>query len=72
MIAWAAEPGRSIGKMTSEKMEDTLFLNLSVRLGQPYCYMHQGDCEHLVVFTDIRLVLITCSCHCHLHSYFPS
>jgi hypothetical protein len=36
MIAWAAEPGRSIGKMTSEKMEDTLFLNLSVRLGQLY------------------------------------
>lgn len=35
-------------------MEDTRFLDLKVKVGFPYLYCHQGDCEHLVIITDIR------------------
>lgn len=51
---WAAQPGRSLGEMSTAKMENTLFIDLSVKLGQPYCYLHQGNCEHLVIFSDVR------------------
>ncbi|XP_061573683.1 snRNA-activating protein complex subunit 3 [Cololabis saira] len=37
------------------RMEDTLLADLTVKVGFPYLYCHQGDCEHLVIFTDIRL-----------------
>lgn len=36
-------------------MEECCFDDLNFRLGQPYLYVHQGDCEHMVIFTDIRL-----------------
>lgn len=39
-------------------MEDTRFVDLTVKVGFPYLYCHQGDCEHLVIITDIRLVLV--------------
>ncbi|KAM4595026.1 snRNA-activating protein complex subunit 3 [Fundulus diaphanus] len=38
------------------KMEDTRFVDLTVKLGFPYLYCHQGDCEHPVIITDVRLV----------------
>lgn len=53
---WAKEPERGIGQMQSVAMEDTSFLDLNIRLGQPYIYLHQGDCEHLIVFSDIRIL----------------
>ena len=31
-------------------------IDLNLRLGQPYVYQHQGSCEHLVIFTDLRLL----------------
>jgi snRNA-activating protein complex subunit 3 len=39
------------------KMEDTRFEDLWVRLGSaaPALYCHQGGCEHLVVFKDVRM-----------------
>ncbi|XP_069137305.1 snRNA-activating protein complex subunit 3-like [Argopecten irradians] len=52
---WAAEEGRGIGPMTTQQMDETFFLDLKVRLGQPYLYMHQGNCEHIIIFNDIRL-----------------
>mgnify|MGYP002153712715 CR=1 FL=1 len=51
---WANEPGRNLGPYKTKKMEDTTFLDLTLQLGQPYLYMHQGDCEHLIIFSDIR------------------
>lgn len=30
--------------------------SLTPRFGYPYLYMHQGDCEHLFVFADARLL----------------
>ena len=33
--------------------------SLKVRFGLPYLFIHQGDCEHLIVFRDIRYVLLS-------------
>ena len=41
-------------------METTHFIDLTARLGQPYVYVHQGDCEHIVVLSDLRSV-VECS-----------
>ncbi|XP_030644073.1 snRNA-activating protein complex subunit 3 [Chanos chanos] len=37
------------------RMEDTVFYDLKVKVGYPYLYCHQGDCEHIVILTDVRL-----------------
>ncbi|CAD6196103.1 unnamed protein product [Caenorhabditis auriculariae] len=36
-------------------MRDTRMDQIIARLGQPYVYMHQGICEHIVCFNDIVL-----------------
>ncbi|KAG0278779.1 small nuclear RNA activating complex, polypeptide 3 [Linnemannia gamsii] len=36
-------------------MHDPLIQDLSVRLNQPYLFVHQGDCEHILMFRDVRL-----------------
>lgn len=54
IMDWASDPMRSIGPFGSAVMEQTRFIDLQLRLGQPYVYMHQGDCEHLIVFSDMR------------------
>ena len=36
-------------------MEETRFEDLTIQLGYPYLYFHQGNCEHLLVFKDVRL-----------------
>lgn len=56
IINWANEPNRGIGPFTSASMDDTTFNDLEIQLGYPYLYMHQGDCEHVIVFSDIRLL----------------
>jgi len=43
---WALIQG---GDMTATRFEQ-----LSVRVGAHYMYLHAGDCQHIVVFTDIR------------------
>lgn len=47
---------RKIGPFKSRKMEDCTFEDLQFRLGCPYLYLHQGDCEHLFTISDIRYV----------------
>lgn len=37
-------------------MEDTSFYDLKIKVGFPYLYTHQGDCEHVIILTDVRLV----------------
>ena len=56
IMEWAKDPGRGYRSLQSRKMEENTFLDLSVRIGQPYLYTHQGDCEHVIIFSDIRLV----------------
>lgn len=52
---WATEEARGLGPFGTAPMENTRFDELTVQLGYPYVYVHQGGCEHLMVFTDLRL-----------------
>jgi snRNA-activating protein complex subunit 3 len=56
IIEWSKEPSRGVGPFHSQSMESTRFIDLTARLGQPYLYVHQGDCEHIVIFTDLRML----------------
>ncbi|XP_028833579.1 snRNA-activating protein complex subunit 3 [Denticeps clupeoides] len=47
---------RDFPAFTVAKMEETTFYDLKVKIGYPYLYCHQGDCEHVVILTDIRLI----------------
>ncbi|KAG0710746.1 snRNA-activating protein complex subunit 3 [Chionoecetes opilio] len=50
-----AEKRKEIGPMVTKKMEDTDLRDLELRLGYPYVFVHLGNCEHILVFTDARL-----------------
>ncbi|TWW58727.1 snRNA-activating protein complex subunit 3 isoform X2 [Takifugu flavidus] len=52
-IEWAES--HNFPPFSQAKMEDTRFVDLNVKVGFPYLYCHQGDCEHLIIITDIRL-----------------
>ncbi|CAD5224083.1 unnamed protein product [Bursaphelenchus okinawaensis] len=39
-----------------EDMTEVKISDLTIRLGQPYVFVHQGHCEHLIIFTDLRLM----------------
>ncbi|XP_033120756.1 snRNA-activating protein complex subunit 3-like [Anneissia japonica] len=57
IINWAQEhsvPGAE--SFRSADMDEITIGSLKVRLGYPYLYRHQGDCEHIFMFTDIRLL----------------
>lgn len=60
IIDWVNDNQRytqpNLGVFTNKTMEDTLFNQLSIRIGAQYLYCHQGNCEHLVVFTSLRLI----------------
>lgn len=45
------------GSFQRSTMEGITFADLKVRLGAHYLYCHQGDCEHILVFTDARCVV---------------
>ncbi|KAM7394377.1 hypothetical protein PAMP_021184 [Pampus punctatissimus] len=53
-IEWAKS--HNFPDYTQAKMEETQLVDLKVKVGFPYLYCHQGDCEHLVIITDVRLV----------------
>jgi len=44
-----------LGPYERKDMAATTFAQLRVRVGASYAFLHQGDCEHRVVVTDIRL-----------------
>lgn len=48
-----------IGPFNVKSMQQTKFEDLSVRLGYPQLYRHYANCEHLVVFSDVRLLAMT-------------
>ncbi|KFV83373.1 snRNA-activating protein complex subunit 3, partial [Struthio camelus australis] len=56
VIEWSESHDRGYGNLQSVKMEDYTFNDLSLRVGFPYLFCHQGDCEHIIIITDIRLV----------------
>lgn len=59
IISWSEE-GERIAKSSRLDhfeaclMEDTTFEMLKFRLGWPYLYCHHGNCNHLVIFRDMR------------------
>jgi len=56
---WAEDPKREVGPFNVDTMETTRLDSLSLRLGYPYLYVHQGNHEHLMSFVDIRLLSST-------------
>ncbi|XP_007890177.1 snRNA-activating protein complex subunit 3 [Callorhinchus milii] len=52
---WAESHDRGYGNFKMAKMEDRTFNDMWIKIGCPYLYCHQGDCEHLIIITDIRL-----------------
>ncbi|XP_077673798.1 snRNA-activating protein complex subunit 3 isoform X1 [Eretmochelys imbricata] len=56
IIEWSESHDRGYGNLQTAKMEDYTFNDLSIKVGFPYLFCHQGDCEHIIIITDIRLV----------------
>nr|CAX74665.1 snRNA-activating protein complex subunit 3 [Schistosoma japonicum]CAX74667.1 snRNA-activating protein complex subunit 3 [Schistosoma japonicum] len=58
VIQWAKSKRElvSCGPFTSSPMESITLENLAVCIGKPYFFVHQGNCEHMIIFSDIRLV----------------
>ncbi|KAI8434517.1 hypothetical protein MSG28_012521 [Choristoneura fumiferana] len=52
--AWAA--ARGLGDFDKRDLHDTRLEDICVRLGHPEVYVHQGNCEHLFTFSEIRLL----------------
>ncbi|XP_046481213.1 snRNA-activating protein complex subunit 3 isoform X1 [Neodiprion pinetum] len=51
---WAKK--RNLGPFKTASMESVTINSLSVKFGYPWVYQHQGTCEHLLVFSDARLI----------------
>lgn len=52
---WAEKEGQGIGPFKTALMHETQLKDLTIQLGYPYVYVHQGNCEHLFIFKDIKL-----------------
>uniref|UniRef100_A0A914LYR0 snRNA-activating protein complex subunit 3 n=1 Tax=Meloidogyne incognita TaxID=6306 RepID=A0A914LYR0_MELIC len=48
---------KDFGEFHVKDMAGVKIIDFKLRLGQPYVYVHQGFCEHLIIFTDLRLLL---------------
>lgn len=46
----------ALGPFTVSLMENCRIDSLCLRFGFPWVYKHQGGCEHLIVFSDARLM----------------
>ncbi|VEN54872.1 unnamed protein product [Callosobruchus maculatus] len=54
VIKWAKE--KNIGSFVSQSMENVYLKDLKLKLGYPYVYIHQGNCEHIIAFSDAKLL----------------
>ncbi|EFA86627.1 hypothetical protein PPL_00428 [Heterostelium album PN500] len=41
-----------------KNMQDEIFLNLSLSIGEKYLYCNQGNCEHFLIAKKIRLITV--------------
>ncbi|KAJ7423415.1 snRNA-activating protein complex subunit 3 [Pitangus sulphuratus] len=57
IIEWSESHDRGYGNLQSVKMEDYVFNDVSLKIGFPYLFCHQGNCEHIIIITDIRILL---------------
>ncbi|CAG8476499.1 396_t:CDS:2 [Ambispora gerdemannii] len=60
IINWVNENNRfedpKLGRYQTKVMGETKFIDLSIRLNEPYLFCHQGNCQHAVIFRDLRLL----------------
>ncbi|NXD73626.1 SNPC3 protein, partial [Eolophus roseicapillus] len=56
IIEWSESHDRGYVNLQSDDMEEYTFNDLSLKIGFPYLFCHQGDCEHIIIITDIRLI----------------
>ncbi|VDM95411.1 unnamed protein product [Thelazia callipaeda] len=54
--AWMQRKSRDFGPTNVKTLNEGKVRDLICRLGYPYVYVHQGNCEHIFFFTDLRLV----------------
>jgi len=59
IISWVKQEERfkqpGLSHFERGVMQETKFEDLSIRLGSHYLFCHQGDCEHVFIFTDMRI-----------------
>ena len=47
-------------------MKETKISSLSIRINEPYWFIHSGNCEHFILFNQLRFNLTEpCRRHCH-------
>jgi len=46
----------TLAPATQAEMETTSFGDLRIRLGSHYLYQHQGNCTHVLIFTEMRCI----------------
>uniref|UniRef100_A0A803L1G7 snRNA-activating protein complex subunit n=1 Tax=Chenopodium quinoa TaxID=63459 RepID=A0A803L1G7_CHEQI len=51
-----SKPISKLPNFRSVDMQRTRFCDLGFRLGSGYLYCHQGDCKHVIVIRDMRLI----------------
>jgi len=60
VIEWVNQNNRyslkSLGVFRKGDMDAMRFKDLIIRLNYPYYYVHQGNCEHVLMFKEIRLL----------------
>ena len=52
--SWASSKG--LGPFSTARLEEQRLDGLTMRLGYPYLYQHQGNHEHILSFIDVRLL----------------
>lgn len=53
-------------------MDKVKIKDLTFRIGYPYIYQHRGNCEHVFVFSDVRLVKRSDPRTSHSYPYYQS
>eukprot|EP01130_Rhizamoeba_saxonica_P016505 TRINITY_DN7645_c0_g1_i1.p1 TRINITY_DN7645_c0_g1~~TRINITY_DN7645_c0_g1_i1.p1 ORF type:complete len:365 (-),score=81.50 TRINITY_DN7645_c0_g1_i1:103-1197(-) len=60
ILDWLNSPGRDahLGNIVPKKlkMEESRFIDLALSINKRYVYRHQGDCEHIMVFEEVRRI----------------
>ncbi|CAL8071919.1 unnamed protein product [Calicophoron daubneyi] len=62
------EKDHKYGSLTVSPMDLMPLSKLTVHVGKPYLFLHQGNCEHVIIISDIMLPDREC---CHVRSAFP-
>lgn len=53
---WSVKLNLGLSTDPPTSMDDVKIGDLTVRFGFPYLYQHQGNCEHLIIFSEARLI----------------